>query len=125
MTGVQTCALPISQKLLDGFSGILVIDRWGGYNSYEGRRQICWAHLKRDFQAISESTDEELGVIGDILHELAGKILHLRCRVRDGTLQWRTFQSRLPALIAEVEEFLEIGAAYERSEEHTSELQSH
>ena len=102
-----------AQKLLDGFSGILVIDRWGGYNSYAGRRQICWAHLLRDFQAISESTDEELGVIGDILHELAGKILHLRCRVRDGTLQWRTFQSRLPALIAEVEEFLEIGAAYE------------
>lgn len=31
--------------------GILVSDRWGTYNHLPSdRRQICWAHLKRDFQ---------------------------------------------------------------------------
>src|SRR5207253_2766629 len=31
--------------------GILCSDRWGPYSRVpEERRQICWAHLKRDFQ---------------------------------------------------------------------------
>lgn len=31
--------------------GILCTDRWGAYNIVDlARRQLCWAHLKRDFQ---------------------------------------------------------------------------
>jgi transposase len=33
------------------FRGVLVSDRWSAYNFYAGRRQWCWAHLQRDFQA--------------------------------------------------------------------------
>jgi transposase len=37
------------------FEGLLQSDRWGAYNIVDPvRRQICWAHLKRDFQALSE-----------------------------------------------------------------------
>jgi transposase len=33
--------------------GILCSDRWGVYNCVPaGRRQVCWAHLKRDFQKV-------------------------------------------------------------------------
>ena len=33
--------------------GILCSDRWGVYNAVPAeRRQVCWAHLKRDFQKI-------------------------------------------------------------------------
>src|SRR5439155_11419961 len=33
--------------------GILCSDRWGVYNRVAAtRRQVCWAHLKRDFQKI-------------------------------------------------------------------------
>jgi transposase len=35
--------------------GILCSDRWGVYNNVPAhRRQVCWAHLKRDFQKIVE-----------------------------------------------------------------------
>lgn len=35
----------------ESIRGILVSDRWGTYNQIPNdRRQICWAHLKRDFQ---------------------------------------------------------------------------
>jgi transposase len=35
--------------------GILCSDRWGVYNRVPAaRRQVCWAHLKRDFQKILE-----------------------------------------------------------------------
>jgi transposase len=37
------------------FKGILSTDRWSAYNWLENRyRQLCWAHLKRDFQAFVE-----------------------------------------------------------------------
>jgi len=96
-------------KLLGVFSGVLVSDRWGGYNCFSGIRQICWAHLKRDFKAVSEASGS-LGKIGQELYGLAKKILKLRKRVRDGTLQWRTFQNRMGPLIVRVEELLEEGA---------------
>jgi len=97
-------------KLLGKFCGILVSDRWSGYNIFSGIRQICWAHLKRDFKAISE-TKGPLGEIGQQLYGLAKKILKLRKRVRDGTLQWRTFQNRMEPLMRRVEELLEEGAS--------------
>jgi len=99
-----------ASKLLGVFSGVLVSDRWGGYNFFCGVRQICWAHLKRDFKAISEAGGE-LGKIGEELYSLAKKILKMRKRVRDGTLQWRTFQNRMAPLMVRVEELLEEGAS--------------
>lgn len=103
-----------ARDLLGDFGGVLVTDRWGGYNGYEGRRQVCWAHLKRDFTAISEAGGT-LGKIGSQLHDLAKRILHLRKRVRDGTLRWETFQSRMPPLRTEVERLLKKGASEEGS----------
>jgi transposase len=99
-----------AKKLLGGFCGTLVSDRWGGYNFFCGLRQICWAHLKRDFKAISEGKGS-IGKIGQELYGLARKILKMRKRVRDGTLQWRSFQKRMTPLIKRVEELLEQGAS--------------
>lgn len=99
-----------AKELLGDFYKILVTDRWGGYNFFAGPRQICWAHLKRDFLAISEAKGR-LGKIGTRLHELTQRILSLRRRVREGTLLWQTFQARMPALIKEVETLLEKGAS--------------
>jgi transposase len=46
-------------------AGIVVSDRFGGYNHLPpGRRQVCWAHLARDFQAVSDRqlpADRRLG----------------------------------------------------------------
>ena len=37
------------------FSGILVTDRYSAYNWYPVRwRQLCWAHLLRDFAAMRD-----------------------------------------------------------------------
>ena len=95
-----------ARKLIDSFVGKLVSDRYNAYNFYAFIRQICWAHLKRDFKALSEAKGE-IGNIGQELYGLAKKILKMRKRVRDGTLLWRTFQNRMPPLMARVEELLE------------------
>jgi transposase len=98
-----------AQKLLEAFAGVLHTDRWSAYNGYAGLRQLCWAHLKRDFQALSE-VKGAMGRIGKKLLLLAQLILHLRKRVRDGTLQWQTFQRRMKPLMARVEKLLAQGA---------------
>jgi len=101
-----------ARKLIDSFEGKLVTDRYNAYNFYKLIRQICWAHLKRDFKAISEANGA-IGKIGDELHCLAEKILKLRKRVRDGTLQWETFQRRMPKLQKRVESLLKKGAHFD------------
>lgn len=98
-----------AQKLLGDFAGVLHSDRWSGYNCFVGVRQLCWAHLKRDFKALSQARGK-MGRIGRELSELARDILHLRRRVRDGTLLWTTFQRRMEPLMKRVEALLEKGA---------------
>ena len=101
-----------ARKLIGDFKGKLITDRYNAYNFYNLIRQICWAHLKRDFKAISEAKGT-LGKIGDELHCLARKILKLRKRVRDGTLQWETFQRRMPTLQKRVESLLKKGSHFD------------
>ena len=98
-----------AQELLGAFAGILHCDRWSGYNCFGGLRQLCWAHLKRDFQALSE-VKGTMGRIGSELFALSKQILHLRKRVRDGTLSWQTFQRRMEPLMQRVETLLAKGA---------------
>ena len=98
-----------AKKLLGTFVGILHCDRWSGYNCFTGRRQLCWAHLKRDFKALSEAKGK-MGRIGRELYDLAQEILHLRKRVRDGTLLWVTFQRRMEPRMTRVEKLLGRGA---------------
>jgi transposase len=67
-----------ARRLLGGFCGILTSDRWNGYNFFAGLRQLCWAHLKRDFNAISEANGrlgEEEG--GEALEQ--PQYQHRRC----------------------------------------------
>ncbi len=42
----------VKRMLGETFGGILVVDRWRAYVRY--RRAYCWAHLKRDFEAMIE-----------------------------------------------------------------------
>ena len=101
-----------ARELIGNFAGKFVTDRYNAYDFYEFIRQICWAHLKRDFKAISEASSD-LGKIGFELHELTKKILKMRGRVRDGTLQWKTFQRRMPKLKKRVESLLRAGACFD------------
>lgn len=98
-----------AQKLLGAFAGVLHCDRWSGYNCFAGLRQLCWAHLKRDFKALSEAKGN-MGQIGNALFALTKQILSMRKRVRDGTLLWQTFQRRMEPLMKRVETLLEKGA---------------
>lgn len=81
-----------ARALLGRFGGYLVTDRWNGYNDWPARkRQICWAHLIRDFVGFMER-GEGSARIGAALLEEAQKMFSLWHRVRDGTLSRSSFR---------------------------------
>ena len=84
-----------ARELMDSFAGKLVSDRYNAYNFYKLVRHVCWVHLKRHFKAVSKAKGD-IGKTGYELYGLAKKILKMHKRVRDGTLQWQTFQNRMP-----------------------------
>jgi Transposase IS66 family/Family of unknown function (DUF6444) len=76
-----------SENLLgENFGGILNSDRHGAYNWVDlERRQLCWAHLRREFIKISERTGVS-AQLGTALVKQQEKLFELWHRVRDGTL---------------------------------------
>lgn len=75
------------------FDGIVVSDRWSGYNGYPVRwRQWCWAHLLRDIEAMIER-GEGSRESGASLKCLAQHMFHWWHRVRDGTRKRSSFRS--------------------------------
>jgi transposase len=101
----------VARELLgETFSGILVTDRYSGYNWYPVRwRQLCWAHLLRDFEAMRGrgGRSEE---IGDALLAQAHQMFAWWHRVREGTLKRSSFRSYMSPLRQEVERLLEAGS---------------
>jgi transposase len=83
----------VAQELLgERFCGILVTDRWSAYTWYPTRwRQVCWAHLLRDFEAMIERGGRSQE-IGEGLREQARQMFHAWHRVRDGTLPHAEFR---------------------------------
>jgi len=75
----------VAEELLgERFCGILVTDRWSAYTWYPTRwRQICWAHLLRDFEAMIERGGRSQE-IGEGLREQARQMFHAWHRVCDG-----------------------------------------
>ena len=101
----------VARELLgEQFSGILVTDRYSADNWYPVRwRQVCWAHLLRDFEAMRGrgGPSEE---IGDALLAQAHQMFAWWHRVREGTLQRSTFRSYMSPLRREVERLLQAGS---------------
>lgn len=74
------------QALLgEAIVGIVISDRWKVYEVLpDGRRQLCWAHLIRDFRALSERPGTSRA-IGEDLLALSAVLFEYWPRVRDGT----------------------------------------
>jgi transposase len=91
--------------------GIIGTDHYAGYHWIDPRqRQLCWAHLKREFVAWSERTGETAR-IGSALLAVEQQLFVLWYRVRDGTLLWAAFQVAMQPLMTRVKALLQEGVA--------------
>jgi transposase len=108
-------ALARGAKIAKGLLGtagrrVVTSDRFSAYNWLKIRlRQLCWAHLVRDFQAMVDR-DNAGSPIGEELLCLAEDVFTWWYRVRDGTLSRSTFQRYVSDIRAGVREELERGS---------------
>ncbi len=83
----------VAKALLgEAFIGFVISDRYSAYSWLPlERRQICWAHIKRDLIAIAE----RLGVsaaVGQTLLELEHQLFHHWHRWREGQISRQELQ---------------------------------
>lgn len=76
-----------AQDLLGkGFAGIIHRDRWRPYESMKSARsQLCWAHIRRHFQAMSEAA-EATAIYGRGLMEMSNEMFHHWHLFQDGEI---------------------------------------
>jgi transposase len=101
------------QVLGTAYEGIVGSDRYSAYNWIDPeKRQVCWAHLKRDFQALVDRGGESK-TIGRLLLAEIRQFFSLWHRVRDGTLSRSDFQVAMQLVQKEVHCLLQIGTHVE------------
>ncbi len=97
----------------ENFKGILSSDRYSSYNWIDvQQRQLCWAHIKREFQKISERSGVSRQIGRDLLAQQK-KLFRLWRRVRDGTLSRQKFQSLILPIRTRLFEIISSTAKYE------------
>ena len=99
-----------ARALLGEYGGRLVSDRWSAYNAWPlARRQLCWAHLRREFTAFTERGGTAHRVGRALLAETHAMFAAWH-RVRDGTLSRARFQAAMRPRRRRVEQWLRRGA---------------
>ena len=100
-----------ARTLLRGTQAILVTDRWSAYQAWPlARRQLCWAHLRREWVAFTERGGTAWRAGHALLVETRA-IFALWHRVRDGTLSRARFQVAMRPHRRRVEAWLRRGTA--------------
>jgi transposase len=104
-------AVGAKEVLGEAVWGIIGTDHYAGYHWIDPRqRQLCWAHLKREFVAWSQRAGETAR-IGLALLAAEKQFFTLWYRVRDDTLGWADFQMAMLPIMAQVRTLLQEGAA--------------
>ncbi len=101
------------QLLSEDFGGIVGSDRCGAYVWLANeQRQVCWAHLKRDFTQIAERSGVSAQLGAELLKQQQ-LLFTAWYQVRDGTLSRGDFAHQLKPIREEVRRLLEEGANYD------------
>jgi transposase len=98
-----------------GYLGVVNTDRYPGHHWIDAhRRQLCWAHLKREFLAIKErgAVSAELGAG---LLEQVKEIFEAWRALKAGSLSREEFQQQMEPIQARVRELVERGAGCEQT----------
>lgn len=99
-----------ARALLGSFAGYLITDRWNAYNDWPlRRRQLCWAHLIRDFEGFLERGAASAKIGAALLREVSS-MFALWYRVRDGTLKRSSFQEYMRPIRRRVQRLLKQGS---------------
>jgi transposase len=98
-------ATVLEELLTDTFDGVVNCDRAKMYWNV-GRPQWCWAHLKRDFQALIDHPDHQVKRLGRDLMRPTKELFRHWFRCRDGTITRRGFERLMQPIRKEIDDLL-------------------
>jgi transposase len=98
-------ATVLTELLTDDFAGVVTCDRAKMYWKL-GQLQWCWAHLKRDFQALADSDDRVVKRLGHDLLRQVRELFRQWSRCRDGTITRAELKQELEPIRDAVEGLL-------------------
>ena len=91
--------------------GIIASDRWSVYGQLKlGLRQLCWAHLKRDFQKLVDRGGDAKD-IGEMGLDAVDVVFALWHAFRGGGLSRSQLQRQIPLVRQTLRAWLELGCA--------------
>jgi transposase len=89
--------------------GFVCSDRWSAYTRLSPwSRQVCWAHLKRDFQKLIDRGGPG-ALLGERLQQVAGRVFQEWHLFRGGGMDRQELQRRLSPGAARLERLLKAG----------------
>jgi transposase len=89
--------------------GVVTTDRYGSYNWLPvRRRQVCWAHLARDFQAMVERSGESQS-LGEALLKQVKQLFKWWHKARDGDLSRERLKALMRPVRQKVKKILQAG----------------
>jgi transposase len=94
-----------AELLGEDFAGVVSCDRAKMYWQF-GRLQWCWAHLKRDFQALVDSANHQAKRLGRDLMRPVKALFRCWSRCRDGTITRRGLKRLTAPLRKRIENLL-------------------
>src|SRR5262249_43274827 len=98
----------VAQQMLgEHYAGVATCDRLKSY-WWIKRLQWCWAHLRRDFQAMIDRGGPGKGT-GEALLEQSNRLFHLWHRLRDGEVSGAQLQKAMQPVREAVKRALERG----------------
>jgi transposase len=99
----------VDALLGDDFAGVVGSDRWSAYSRFPAeRRALCWAHLKRDFQALVDRGGEAAPIGRWGLAEIE-RLFVLWHRLREGEFDRKELRRQLVPLQARLGRLLRRG----------------
>lgn len=101
----------VLKSLVGDFKNVVTSDRYSAYNYFDSdKRQICWAHLKRDFTRLSEKEDKVIRRIGKHLLRNEEALFKIWRDFKQGHLRRDDLQRLTIPIQRRVGEYLEQGS---------------
>ncbi len=109
----------LKEILGEVYHGILCVDRWGAYTKYhKGILQICWAHLKRNFEGIKKFGEriEDADVIAFAveMEKLRKRLMRLWFRFKEGDIDRSQLIKKSKPIRNKIKKCLEAGQGSEQ-----------
>lgn len=109
------------RRVFGEFKNTLTTDRYGAYNSHEGAKQVCLAHILRDFTKMSERSGSD-GAIGRILKGELKEIFGLWQKAKKTELTRIELQNAAKNHIENIKDALSVGAGAEQTDNKSQAL---